>query len=74
MTYLPNALIPTGRLQADHAEKESGVNSMAFVERKPGGSGGNGEATEGVVLLATGGEDGVLRVWELRAAARSECD
>ena len=66
-----NAVVHTGRVQADYAEKESGVNSMAFVERKPGGGGGNGGA-EGVILLATGGEDGVLRVWELRANASSE--
>lgn len=63
------AIVSTGRLQADYAEKESGVNSMAFVERKRGG---NGE-TEGLTLLATGGEDGVLRVWELHANASSEC-
>ena len=61
-----DATVPTERVQADYAEKESGVNSMAFVERKP-----NGEA-EGVMLLATGGEDGVLRVWKLRADAPSE--
>lgn len=66
--------------QADFAEKESGVNSMAFVERKSGSSGnGNklltGDDEGGVMLLATGGEDGVLRVWELRADvdAPSEC-
>lgn len=69
---LPLILSPR-HLQADYAEKESGLNSMAFVERKPRGSGGNGEA-EGVMLLATGGEDGVLRVWELRAYAPSELD
>lgn len=69
---MPDAPIPTGRFQADYAEKESGVNAMAFVERKPDGSGSNGEG-EGVTLLATGGEDGVLRLWELRADARSEC-
>eukprot|EP00752_Nemacystus_decipiens_P006396 g5761.t1 len=62
----PSGFHPLADVRADYAEKESGVNSMAFVQRKPGMSGGNGE-TEGVTLLATGGEDGVLRVWELRA-------
>lgn len=50
--------------QADHAEKESGVNSMAFIRRTAGGNGSRDG--RGAVLLATGGEDGKLRVWELR--------
>lgn len=73
--------------QADYAEKESGVNSMAFIDKKYGGVGGGGGGggsssgfrrgeTDGVgvTLLATGGEDGVLRVWELRADGQGECE
>eukprot|EP00903_Cladosiphon_okamuranus_P012539 g11742.t1 len=59
----PSGFHPLAEVRADYADKESGVNSMAFVKRKAGGSG----ETEGSMLLATGGEDGVLRVWELRA-------
>lgn len=51
-------------LQADFAARESGINSMAFSPRDGGGENG--------VLLATGGEDCTLRVWEL-SADRSEC-
>lgn len=46
--------------------------AMAFLERNNDGSNGNRETDGGVTLLATGGEDGVLRVWELHADARSE--
>ena len=52
-------------MQADYAEEESSINSIAFTERTFEGN-GNGEASGGM-LLATGGEDGMLRVWELRA-------
>lgn len=47
-------------MQADHSERESSVNSMAFAD--------HGEAQGGAHFLATGGEDGCLRVWELSAA------
>lgn len=51
---------------------------MAFVDRKTGGNGGSGSGNReteggGATLLATGGEDGVLRVWELLADGQSEC-
>lgn len=52
-------------MQADYAEVESCISSIAFAE-KPLESNGDGEASGGM-LLATGGEDGMLRVWELRA-------
>lgn len=38
-----------------------------FADRNSSGNGGSGLGARGDVLLATGGEDGVLRVWELRA-------
>lgn len=49
------------------------MNAMAFLDRNNDGRDLNRETDGGVMLLATGGEDGVLRVWELHADARSEC-
>lgn len=53
--------------QADFAEKDGGINSMTF-------SGASSHEATGsardVVRLATGGEDGILRVWEVGAAKR----
>ncbi|CAM9543911.1 unnamed protein product, partial [Hapterophycus canaliculatus] len=69
----PSGFHQLAEVRADFAEKESGVNYMAFVDRKGGessGDRGNRGANGGVTLLATGGEDGILRVWELRADTR----
>lgn len=48
------------------------MNFMAFFDRQgdeKNGDRGKREADRGVTLLATGGEDGILRIWELRADA-----
>ncbi|CAM9104429.1 unnamed protein product [Pylaiella littoralis] len=72
----PSGFHSLAEVRTDFAEKESGVNSMAFVDRNTGGDGNGGGSSSGrngapvagvVTLLATGGEDGAVRVWELRA-------
>ena len=60
-----NDRLPRHPMQADYAKEESCISSIAFAERPPDGNGNGG--TSGGILLATGGEDGMLRVWELRA-------
>ncbi|CAM9542491.1 unnamed protein product [Laminaria digitata] len=61
----PSGFHLLSNVQADFAEEESSISSIAFADRTLEGN-GNGEASGGM-LLATGGEDGMLRVWELRA-------
>jgi len=53
--------------QADFAEKDGGINSMTFSEASSHEATGSARDS---VRLATGGEDGVLRVWEVGAAKR----
>ncbi|CAM9462851.1 unnamed protein product [Ectocarpus sp. 13 AM-2016] len=67
----PSGFHQLAQVEADFATKESGVLSMAFLDRNNSGSDGSRETDGGVMLLATGGEDGVLRVWELQADART---
>ncbi|CAM9348759.1 unnamed protein product, partial [Choristocarpus tenellus] len=54
----PSGLHKLAEFEVDEATKDSGINSMAFANSK----GDSGE------LLATGGEDGSLRVWQLSAS------
>lgn len=53
--------------QADFAEKNSGINSMTFSEASSREATGS---ARDAMRLVTGGEDGVLRVWEVGAAKR----
>ncbi|CAM9894901.1 unnamed protein product, partial [Discosporangium mesarthrocarpum] len=68
----PSGLVLLAEFKVDEAEKESGINSMAFASPLLGGRGqSKSEGTRW--LLATGGEDGVMRVWVLSTGNGSEC-
>ena len=53
--------------EADFAEKDGGINSVTFCEASSHEATGSARDS---VRLATGGEGGVLRVWEVDAAKR----